>query len=278
MTGVAVNERIAGTPIETALDDDRERTILVSDLHIPSDGGRVFEMFRQLLADASATPSTRLIVLGDMFDVYTGPKQARVGVWRDTVEALAGTANAGVSITLMRGNRDFMLGTGFGGAASCRVVPGGIWIRLGDRRCLLLHGDELCQRDVPYQRAKRLLRNPLTRSVLRHLPLKLALHLAERARNKSAAVIASGDQTRFDPVASALTEVFDGGADLLVFGHIHRPARGRFEGSAGEGHREYAILPAFDVDGVHLMWERSRLRFRAVDGHDVPDYPPREFC
>jgi UDP-2,3-diacylglucosamine hydrolase len=269
-----VTEAIAGTEIVTATDDAREQTILVSDLHIPSDGGPVFEMFRRLLDTAAASPSTRLVVLGDMFDAYTGPKQARVGVWRDTVEALAAAAAAGVSITILHGNRDFMLDDTFGRAARCRVVSGGIWIKLGNRRCLLLHGDELCQRDLPYQRAKRMLRNKVTRAVLRHLPLRLALYLAERARNKSASVIASGDQTRFDPVASALSEVFAGGADLLVFGHIHRPARG-WLGAAGN--HEYAILPAFDTDGVHLVWNGEQLRFRAVDGREIADYPPREF-
>jgi UDP-2,3-diacylglucosamine hydrolase len=139
----------------------------------------------------------------------------------------------------------------------------------------LLHGDELCQRDLPYQRAKRILRHPLTRGIARRLPLGVAIRLAEKARIRSGKVMATGDQTRFDPVASALREVFSGGIELLVFGHIHRPARGRFRDGDREG--EYAILPAFDEAGIHLVHHGEHLRYRSLDAGELPDYPSREF-
>ena len=82
-------DAILGTPLADAADDDRPRTLLVSDLHIPSDGGPALDGFRDLLADAAASPGCRVVVLGDLFDAYTGPKQARTGVWQATAQALA---------------------------------------------------------------------------------------------------------------------------------------------------------------------------------------------
>lgn len=266
---------IAGTPVEHAADDDRARTVLVSDLHIPDDGGEPFEMFERLLEDAASVGDTcRVIVLGDLFDAYIGPKQARVGVWKRTVDTLVAAADRGVSITLLHGNRDYMLDQDFAALAGCRVVAGGLRIELDGQPGLLLHGDELCQRDLPYQRAKKFLRHPMTKALLRRLPLGFALRLAARARNRSEVVIGSGDQTRFDPVATAIDEAFASGADLLVFGHIHRPARGPY----GADGKQYAILPAFDTEGVHLVHAAGRLSYRSVSGLDIPDYPPREFC
>ena len=267
--------KIAGTRIEEAEDDDRAYTVLVSDLHIQADGGEVLRRFCDLVDDAAGQPNPRLLVLGDLFDAYAGPKQARVGVWLEVCSRLARAAAAGLSITLLHGNRDFMLDRAFAERAKCRVVAGGLRLRLGERTCLLLHGDELCQRDLPYQRAKRILRHPMTRAVVRSLPLPVALSLADRARKRSTAVVASGDQSRFDPVASAMIEVFASGAEVLVFGHIHRPARGHFD-RAGVG-GEYAILPAFDEGAVHLVHRDGRLSYRSLELGDLPDYPPREF-
>lgn len=277
--------RVVGTPIESAHDDDRSCTVLVSDLHIPEDGGPAKEMFCDLLASIEEPTRTRVIVLGDLFDVYIGPKQNTVGVWRQIAEALAASAERGVSVTVLHGNRDFMLDGAFADSGRCRVVAGGLQIQLDGQACLLLHGDELCQRDLPYQRAKRLLRHPLTRAIVRNLPLSLSTRLAARARNRSVSVIASGDQTRFDPTAKAMQEVFDGSVSRLVFGHIHRPARGSYavhgvdEDSEASGGKagEYAILPAFDATGVYLQFCEGVLCYRHVAGGAVDDYPARDF-
>ena len=116
-------ERVAGTRIERAVDDDRTTTFLVSDLHIPAGGGAVLGRFRELVDLAAATPKSRLVVLGDLFDAYIGPKQARVGVWRDTAELLAAAAAKGLSVTLLHGNRDYMLDVSFARRAGCRCSP-----------------------------------------------------------------------------------------------------------------------------------------------------------
>ncbi|MHC4513147.1 MAG: UDP-2,3-diacylglucosamine diphosphatase [Planctomycetota bacterium] len=265
--------KVAGTRIETATDDDRWRTLLISDLHIPATGGEVLEQFRAVLEDArTAPPETRLVVLGDMFEAFVGPKQARVGVWKQVCELLRETVEAGVSISLLWGNRDFMLDEVFGQMAGSRVVPGGLQLHLDGVSTMLLHGDELCLNDLPYQRSKRFLRSWGFRSFTSRLPLWAQMQIASTIRKKSKATVRKGDPQRFDPVASAVREAFAAGAQILVFGHIHLPARGRFEDRG-----EYVILPAFDEMGVFLEHRDGKLFYRDVAGKEVPDFPPRDF-
>ena len=160
---------------------------------------------------------------------------------------------AGVEVTLLHGNRDFLLGPEFAAASGARVVAGGLRVDLGGVDTVLLHGDELCQNDLPYQRAKRWLRHPWTRAVARRLPLRLALAAAAPAPAPSRKVVGSGDPTRFLPTAAAVEAAFATGARQLVFGHIHRFAHGRHGGGV------YWVLPAFDATATGLFVNEAGL-------------------
>jgi UDP-2,3-diacylglucosamine hydrolase len=263
---------VLGTPIEDANDDDRARTVLVSDLHVPLAGGEVLAMLERLLQLEREPARTRLLVLGDLFDAFIGHKQLTVGACRDVVSLFADATRAGMSVTVLHGNRDFMLDGAFTRACGARVVAGGLRLGLGGQRALALHGDELCLRDLPYQRSKRWLRHRLTRAVLRNLPLAAALWCARRVRAASQASGARAEPARYAPTAAALEAVFAEPLDLLVFGHIHRPARGAWPGAG-----EYCILPAFDATGVHLVYDDGELSYRDVGGARVADYPARTF-
>jgi UDP-2,3-diacylglucosamine hydrolase len=252
--------RLLGT--EVVLGAPADRAVLISDLHIGTDGGAVLASLDAAIATARGSADA-LFVLGDLFDSYVSREQIKVGVWREVASRFSAAATAGLRIVMLVGNRDFLLGDEFVRASQAELVVGGYRLQLGCVDTLLVHGDELCQNDLPYQRAKRWLRHPLTRWLARRLPLGLARRVAEKARQKSHNVIHSGDQTRFLPSQRAIATAFDLGVQRLIFGHIHRHARGSF----GAGH--YHVLPAFDGDGVGLLvagadWQP--VRFRGVEG------------
>jgi len=249
---VTVVATVLGTRVH-ALAQACERALLVSDLHLPADGGSPFAALGHAVA-AARRERTPLFLLGDLFDSYVARGQARVGIWRDTAALLRQLADDRVPAHVLHGNRDFLLGPEFAAASGAVVVAGGLRGALGGVDTLLLHGDELCQNDLPYQRAKRWLRHPVTRAIARSLPVALALRVAARARAKSAMVIRGGDQTRFLPTAAAVGAAFATGASRLVFGHIHRFARGR------HGVGEYRVLPAFDADPVGLAIDAAGWR------------------
>lgn len=240
---------VLGTPI-TGLGRSVPVALLISDLHVPdgAGGGAVVTALQRVL-DAAASRRAELFVLGDLFDSYVCRGQVAHGSWRDVAGRFAAAVAAGVPITLLHGNRDFLLGAEFAAASRARLVAGGLRAELGGVDTLLLHGDELCQADLPYQRAKRWLRSAPVRWLARNLPVRVALAAAARARARSRTVIASGDQQRFLPTAAAVTAAMATGVGRLVFGHIHRHCHGRHD--AGE----YWVLPAFDRDGGGLLVE-----------------------
>ncbi len=237
--------QVLGTKV-LPLAPDHASALLISDLHVPADGGRAFERLRGAAALAIAR-RLPLLVLGDLFDSYVCRGQIRHGVWRDVAALFARVVAAGLPVYVLHGNRDFLLGSEFERASGATVIAGGLRGQLGGVDTLLLHGDELCQNDVPYQRAKRWLRSAPVRWLARHLPVRVALAAAAKARQKSQRVMQSGDARRFLPTMQAIDAAFMTGAKRLVFGHIHTPAHGAY----GTGH--YWVLPAFDVDGGGLL-------------------------
>ncbi len=240
---------VLGTKVVTGA--PAERAVLISDLHVGTDGDRVLGALDAAIAVAHEQADA-LLVLGDLFDSYVCRGQIHVGVWRDVAARFRAAATAGLRVVVLVGNRDFLLGEEFVRASGAELVTGGYRLLLGGVDTLLVHGDELCQNDLPYQRAKRWLRHPITRWIARRLPVSWARRAAEKARRKSQAVIHSGDQTRFLPSARAMAAVFGVGMQRLIFGHIHRHARGPFQAGV------YHVLPAFDAEGVGLV----------VNGHD----------
>ena len=223
-----------------------ERAVMISDLHVGADGGAVLQSLDGAIRVAQASADA-LFILGDLFDSYVCRGQVRVGIWRDVAARLAAATSAGLRVVVLVGNRDFLLGPEFEAAAGVELVSGGYRLSLAGVDTLLVHGDELCQNDLPYQKAKRWLRHPLTRLLARSMPVALARRAAEKARQKSQAVIQSGDQARFLPSERAVAAAFGVGVERLIFGHIHRHARGTFAGGA------YHVLPAFDAGGVGLV-------------------------
>ncbi len=268
---------VCGTRVFAATDDDRPRTLLVSDLHIPPSGGPVLTAFLELLAVARAQAQrTRLLVLGDLLESLVNERQLQLGLWPDLLAALRATAAAGVSLTVLHGNRDFMLGRGFARAAQCRVVPGGLALRLGGRAMLALHGDELCTNDFGYQKVKRWLRGHLVRGLCRMMPLGVAGRVGRTARAKSGKTMAHGDADRFAPVVDAVREVFAAGYAGVIFGHVHTPARG----TSGGG--DYLILPAFDALPVYLHHDGGPaprfVRLGAAPAGDEVEFGPVPFA
>lgn len=268
--GAAVVAAICGTPL-AVLPAVAGPVLMLSDLHLPADGGRVLRSLQGALAAAVSMRAT-VFVLGDLFETYITPRQVAVAGWRDAAAAFAAAAARGVAVHLLRGNRDFLLGAEFAAAGRLQLAAGGLRLRLLGRETVLLHGDELCTNDLPYQRAKRWLRHPCTQWLARRLPIAVALRVAARARARSMKVVQQGDQSRFLPPQAVVENVFTDGVTQLVFGHVHRLAHGRLRGG------EYWVLPAFDATATGLVADAEGWRpvaFAADGGVTALPVPDR---
>jgi UDP-2,3-diacylglucosamine hydrolase len=206
--------------------------VVIADLHLDlgrAEGGEAFARWLEALRGARS-----LAILGDLFDVWVGPAQARLPGAARVLDALAGLTARGAQVLLVHGNRDFLLDASFERRTGARVLPDGFAAGLpGLGRALFVHGDTLCTLDVGYQRLRRVVRSGPVRWIAPRMPLALGSAVARRLRRASTQAVArkpSEEKSVQRGAADALAR--GAGAQLLVCGHAHEFRDERLAGGA----------------------------------------------
>lgn len=202
-------------------------TLFISDLHL--DAGEP-ETIRRFVAfiETEARAASALYILGDLFEAWVGddeddPRLAPVQA------ALAGLTRAGVSCSLMHGNRDFLIGPRFCSATGCQLLGDYERVDLYGSTVLLTHGDLLCTDDTRYMSLRGTLRNPAWQRDFLAKPLAERRKIAADLRQLSAAEIAAKSYDIMDVNQTTVESVMrEHGVSLLLHGHTHRPTIHRF--------------------------------------------------
>lgn len=228
--------------------------LLISDLHLEEERPDITRAFLHFLA-TRARQAEALYILGDFFEVWIGD-DAMTPFQQSIADALRALSERGTRIYLMHGNRDFMLGKGFCRAAGCTLLGDPSVVELGGERVLLMHGDSLCTRDEGYMRLRRLLRNPLSLFILRHLPLSTRRKLARKLRNESRAQTRMKASDIIDVTPELIPRVLaEHGVRTLIHGHTHRPATHELEVDGRPARR--IVLGDWDQQGWALQVDES---------------------
>jgi len=228
--------------------------LLISDLHLEEERPDITRAFLHFLT-TRACQAEALYILGDFFEVWIGD-DAITPFQQSIADALRALSERGTRIYLMHGNRDFMLGKGFCRAAGCTLLGDPSVVELGGERVLLMHGDSLCTRDEGYMRLRRLLRNPLSLFILRHLPLSTRRKLARKLRNESRAQTRMKASDIIDVTPELIPRVLaEHGVRTLIHGHTHRPATHELEVDGRPARR--IVLGDWDQQGWALQVDES---------------------
>lgn len=196
---------------------------LISDLHLAPERPQVtaaFAAFLEARRDAQA-----LYILGDLFEFYIGDDDDG-----DLVAEVAGLlrafSEAGPSLYLMHGNRDFLIGEAFAERVGGELLPDPTVHEVGGEPVLLMHGDSLCTRDEEYQRFRALARSPAWKSEILAKSLEerraIAEHLRTASRDAGSRKAEDIMDVTPDEVERAMREAE---CTTLIHGHTHRPAR-----------------------------------------------------
>ena len=230
--------------------------LLISDLHLEEQRPDITRAFLHFL-QTRARKAEALYLLGDFFEVWVGD-DGMSPFQHDIARALRELSDAGTRIFLMHGNRDFLIGPAFCREAGCTLLKDPSIVRLNGEPVLLMHGDSLCTLDVGYMKLRRLLRNPLSLFILRHLPLTTRRKLARKLRSESRAQTRMKAREIIDVTPDEVPRIMaEHGVRTLIHGHTHRPAEHALEVNGQSARR--IVLGDWDSQGWALQIDEQGL-------------------
>ncbi len=178
---------------------------------------------------ARAREAQALYVLGDLFDAWIGDDDD-TRPYPEIRAALRGLTASGTRCYLMHGNRDFLVGRAFARDAGCALLKDPHLMDLAGTPTLLMHGDLLCTDDIPYQKFRRRIRNPIVTHIALWKSLEKRRAMAADYRRKSGAAMVEKTQDIMDVNQQAVEDYMRRfGARRLIHGHTHRPSDHSFE-------------------------------------------------
>jgi len=238
-------------------------TFFISDLHLAPERPVTIECFLGFLR-RRARESQTLYVLGDLFDAWIGDDDDEPP-YSDLRAALRKLTASGTSCYLMHGNRDFLIGRAFARDTGCTLLADSALVDLEGTPTLLMHGDLLCTDDLPYQKFRRRIRNPMARRLFLWKSLPKRRAIAKDYRRKSGAAVAEKTQAIMDVNQRTVEEYMRRfSARQLIHGHTHRPADHSFmlDGNPvtrfvlAEWHADRGEVLAVSENG----WKREEIR------------------
>ncbi|MBU2979722.1 UDP-2,3-diacylglucosamine diphosphatase [Alteromonas sp. C1M14] len=196
-------------------------TYFIADLHLSEDRPDITQCLLSFL-DHEAPQADALYVLGDLFEVWIGDDN--ITPFNNTIADAFKAVSRTTPVYFIHGNRDFAIREGWATKAGMTLLPEQTVVNLYGERTLLSHGDELCTRDVAYQKFRKKSRGWWWPRLMLALPLWYRRRVAENGRRKSKL-----NQQGLKPEIMDVTpeEVVKTMAKYqvqrLIHGHTHRP-------------------------------------------------------
>jgi UDP-2,3-diacylglucosamine hydrolase len=232
----------------------------------------------ELASEQAASPAfSHLFLLGDLFEIWVGDDDLSHPYSEALCALLVRAEKAGTKVFIMRGNRDFMLGTAPIGQATWLVNTGALFlpdpcvIDAFGTRIVLTHGDLLCTDDTDYQNYRKVVRNPQWQTDCLTKPLSERQAIANNIRSKSA--IDKGDKPSAwmdakEDAVWAMSEAAE--ATVMIHGHTHRPALHLHH--KGEQQLSRHVMP--DWSAARGETKPQRGYFLVVDAQGIHQMPP----
>lgn len=200
------------------------QTLFIADLHLSDTRPDITQCFLQFLSQIDAKHTDGLYILGDLFEVWIGDDES-TPFTRTVSGALKNLSQRGVPVYFIHGNRDFLIRKKYARQCAMQLLPDQQVIDLYGTPTLILHGDELCTRDVAYQKFRKKARSWWWPNIMLMLPLALRRSIASKGRKTSKENQRHLSQEIMDVTPEEVQNYLDKfGVKRMIHGHTHRPA------------------------------------------------------
>jgi len=197
-----------------------------------------------------------LVILGDLFDFWTGANEKVYREYRPALNSLLRLKKRGVSIIYLEGNHDFSMGDFFTKELGAGVHPGFFEWTLDNRRVLLAHGDTVSM-TTGYALWRRFLRGSVFRFITRVTPPGFVWRVAKLLSRKSREYNQKGNIVEERLMGFARGKI-GSGFDTVILAHSH--VAGVHKEEAGGRTGTYANPGSWAGNRSYLVYEKGVLK------------------
>jgi len=200
-------------------------SIFISDLHLAPEHSAAAEVFFRFV-EGPAAQAEALYILGDLFEYWIGDDDLSDPFNASIADALDTLSHRGVTVKLMQGNRDVLMGDEFAARCGGRLLADPALLDLYGTSTLVMHGDTLCTDDVEYMKWRAKARDPAFQAKFLVQPIPERKRLILGMRQKSEEHKQGQPPAIMDVARLTVEQVLrDFNYPRLIHGHTHRPAR-----------------------------------------------------
>ena len=229
----------------------------ISVLHLQASEPATFNAWQHFMR---TTQADAVFILGDLFEVWVGDDVLLTPGFEARCAQVLKTASQRLSIFLLHGNRDFLLGPAFAQAGGLALLHDPNILCFAGQRWLLSHGDALCLQDTDYLQFRAMVRSPAWQENFLSLPLAQRQQMAQDMRRQSEAHKGSGAPYADLDEAMSCHWLAQAQANTLIHGHTHKPA----EHLMSAGLRRI-VLSDWDAGAAPVRAEVLRLSAASLD-------------
>lgn len=198
------------------------RVAVVADAHLGGPGGPAAPLVEQLRR-LPEEGCRRLVLLGDLFQIWIGDRRYETPDVVAVVATLADLRRAGVRVDYIEGNRDFFLAGSPYDHAFDSVGPEVVF-EAGGTRYLAVHGDGLDRRDYKYRFWRFVSKSRPSRWGASLVPRRHAQRLVfGTERTLSATNLEHKRNVPVEILRAYGSRRLAEGHDVLLLGHFHEP-------------------------------------------------------
>jgi len=215
---------------------------VIGDSHIGLKDGDETKMVSWLERLRALKPKA-LYLNGDVFHYYIGNPNFITSSVEKVFEKLKQLREEGTEIHYVEGNRDFFVKGSIAEGAVSEVTSAST-IQAGPKRYLVIHGDMINDRDLPYRFWRHASKNLITKLAVGLIPKKTARRFVDGVEKK----LARSNFKHKTRLPIELMEAYgraraEEGFDVVVFGHFHNKL------IVQAGRATVAVLPAWFTGG-----------------------------
>ena len=198
-------------------------TYFISDLHLSADRADINDCLFEFLSN-QAPNADALYVLGDLFEMWIGDDDLN-DFTLSIADAFKRLSDKGTPIYFIHGNRDYLIRDKFALKAGMQLLPEQYVVDLYGEPTLLMHGDELCTKDLEYQQFRKKARGWWWPRLMLMLPLSTRRKIAEKGRKTSQKNHTNLTAEIMDVTQQEVEKaMLNHQVTRLIHGHTHRPA------------------------------------------------------